>query len=98
MQRIVAGEQYMSVYKSYPQEAESAAEMAVARVQGRDMQFDALAGDKVDSPTDKGVPPQLVSVVALTKANIKETVIADGIYKVPTSAPPSTRTRARSWA
>ncbi len=31
VQRIVTGEQYMSVYKSYPQEAESAAEMAVAR-------------------------------------------------------------------
>ncbi|CAM5662878.1 sugar ABC transporter substrate-binding protein [Streptomyces fumanus] len=82
VQRIVAGEQFMSVYKSYPQEAESAAEMAVARVQGRDIQFDALTGDKVDSPTDKDIPAQLVSVTALTKDNIKETVIADGIHKV----------------
>ncbi|CAM5429723.1 Sugar ABC transporter substrate-binding protein OS=Streptomyces tendae OX=1932 GN=GUR47_19990 PE=4 SV=1 [Streptomyces tendae] len=82
VQRIVTGEQYMSVYKSYPQQAENAAEMAVARVQGRDIQFDALARDKVDSPTHKGVPAQLVPVVALTKANIEETVIADGFYKV----------------
>ncbi|MGX1406084.1 D-xylose transport system substrate-binding protein [Streptomyces ambofaciens] len=64
VQRIVSGEQYMSVYKSYPQEAENAAEMAVARVQGRDIQFEALARDKVDSPTHKGVPAQLVPVVA----------------------------------
>ncbi|MGW3653054.1 sugar ABC transporter substrate-binding protein [Streptomyces sp. NPDC000878] len=82
VQRIVSGEQYMSVYKSYPQEAETAAEMAVARIQGRDIQFDALTRDRVDSPTNKDVPSQLVSVVALTKLNIKTTVIEDGIYKV----------------
>ncbi|WP_432138368.1 sugar ABC transporter substrate-binding protein [Streptomyces sp. bgisy154] len=82
VQRIIAGEQYMSVYKSYPQEAEAAAEMAVAKVQGRDIQFDALTRDRVDSPTHKKIPAQLVTVVALTKSNIKDTVIADGIYKV----------------
>nr|WP_224219985.1 substrate-binding domain-containing protein [Streptomyces olivaceus] len=82
VQRIVTGEQYMSVYKSYPQEAENAAEMAVARVQGRDIQFDALARDKVDSPTDKSIPAQLVPVVALTKGNIEETVVAEGFYEV----------------
>ncbi|GGS86068.1 sugar ABC transporter substrate-binding protein [Streptomyces chromofuscus] len=82
VQRIVAGEQYMSVYKSYPQEAEAAAQMAVAKVQGKDIQFDALARDRVDSPTDKDIPAQLVSVVALTRENIKDTVVADGIHKV----------------
>ncbi|MFJ5774921.1 sugar ABC transporter substrate-binding protein [Streptomyces sp. NPDC093094] len=82
VQRIVAGEQYMSVYKSYPAEAEAAAEMAVARVQGRDIQFDALTRDKVDSPTHEDIPAQLVSVIALTRENITDTVIADGIYKV----------------
>jgi D-xylose transport system substrate-binding protein len=82
VQRIVAGEQYMSVYKSYPAEAEAAAEMAVAKVQGHDIQFDALASDKVDSPTRKDIPAELVTVVALTKSNIKDTVVADGIYTV----------------
>ncbi|MCG8966029.1 MULTISPECIES: sugar ABC transporter substrate-binding protein [Streptomyces] len=82
VQRIVAGEQYMSVYKSYPQEAENAAEMVVAHIQGRDIQFDALTRDKVDSPSHQGIPAQLVPVVALTKANIKDTVVADGFYKV----------------
>ncbi|GHD47747.1 sugar ABC transporter substrate-binding protein [Streptomyces galbus] len=82
VQRIISGEQYMSVYKPYPQEAEAAAEMAVAKVQGRDIQFDALTRDKVDSPTDKNIPAQLVTVVALTKSNIKDTVVADGIFKV----------------
>ncbi|MGW1956152.1 sugar ABC transporter substrate-binding protein [Streptomyces sp. NPDC001920] len=82
VQRIIAGEQYMSVYKSYPQEAESAAEMAVAKVQGKDIQFDSLTQDQVDSPTHKGIPALLVPVVALTEDNIKETVVADGIYEL----------------
>ncbi|MEV6053846.1 substrate-binding domain-containing protein [Streptomyces sp. NPDC052107] len=82
VQRIVAGEQYMSVYKAYPDEAEAAAQMAVARVQGKDIQFDALTQDKVDSPTDKNIPSKLIQPVALTKGNIKSTVVADGIYTV----------------
>ncbi|MFD8425808.1 sugar ABC transporter substrate-binding protein [Streptomyces sp. NPDC059466] len=82
VQRIISGDQYMSVYKSYPQEATAAAEMAVAKVQGRGIEFDALTRDKVDSPTTKKVPAQLVPVVALTKANVKETVLQDQIYTV----------------
>ncbi|WP_175647522.1 sugar ABC transporter substrate-binding protein [Streptomyces cyaneochromogenes] len=82
VQRIVSGEQYMSVYKSYPQEAESAAQMAVAKVQGKDIQFDSLTQNQVDSPTGKDIPALLVPVVALTQDNIKETVLADGIYEL----------------
>ncbi|AOR33066.1 ABC transporter substrate-binding protein [Streptomyces fodineus] len=82
VQRIVAGEQYMSVYKPYPDEAEAAAQMAVAKVQGKDIQFDALAQEKVDSPTQKGIPAKLIQPTALTKSNIKSTVVADGIYTV----------------
>ncbi|MFJ2443010.1 MULTISPECIES: substrate-binding domain-containing protein [unclassified Streptomyces] len=81
VQRIVAGEQFMSVYKSYPREAEIGAEMAVALAKGE--KLDSLTkGVTVDSPTIKGVPSVLVPVVSLTKDNIKETVIKDGIYTV----------------
>ncbi|WP_240119977.1 MULTISPECIES: sugar ABC transporter substrate-binding protein [unclassified Streptomyces] len=82
VQRIVTGKQYMTVYKPYPDEAEVAAEMAVDKVQGKSIQFDALTQDHVDSPTDKGIPAQLVTVSALTQKNIRETVVADGIYKI----------------
>jgi D-xylose transport system substrate-binding protein len=82
VQRIVRGEQYMSVYKSYPDEASAAAEMAVAKIQGRSIEFDALTRDKVNSPTNKNIPSQLMPVVALTKDNIKDTVIQDDIYTV----------------
>jgi D-xylose transport system substrate-binding protein len=82
IQRIVSGEQYMTVYKPFLLEAKNAAEMAVAMVQGRTIEFDALTRDKVDSPTDKGIPANLVPVVAVTKDNIEDTVIRDGVYTV----------------
>ncbi|MER5214077.1 substrate-binding domain-containing protein [Streptomyces sp. NPDC002838] len=82
VQRIVSGEQYMTVYKSFLLEADNAAEIAVAKVQGRSIEFDALTPDKVDSPTEEDIPSQLVQVVALTRDNIKDTVIRDGVYTV----------------
>ncbi|RYJ28343.1 L-arabinose-binding periplasmic protein precursor AraF [Streptomyces sp. L-9-10] len=78
VQRIVTGEQFMSVYKSYPQEAAVAAEMAVALAKGE--KLDSIAKQTVDSPTTKGVPSVLVPVVSLTKDNISDTVIKEGIY------------------
>ncbi|WP_405885842.1 substrate-binding domain-containing protein [Streptomyces sp. NBC_01136] len=80
VQRIIAGEQFMSVYKPYAPEAEAAAEMAVALAQGKSL--DTVAKDKVDSPTTKAVPSVIVAVVSLTKANINDTVIKDGVYTV----------------
>ncbi|MCL7375808.1 substrate-binding domain-containing protein [Streptomyces sp. 35G-GA-8] len=80
VQRIVTGEQFMSVYKSYPQEAAVAAEMAVALAKGE--KLDSIAKSTVDSPTTKGVPSVLVPVVSLTKDNINDTVIKEGIYTV----------------
>ncbi|PWI16833.1 ABC transporter substrate-binding protein [Streptomyces sp. Act143] len=82
VQRIVAGEQYMTVYKSFLEEANGAAEIAVAKVQGQDIMFDALTQDSVDSPTRNDIPSMLVPVVALTRHNIEETVIKDGVYTV----------------
>ncbi|MEU0193027.1 substrate-binding domain-containing protein [Streptomyces afghaniensis] len=82
VQRIVSGEQYMTVYKSFLLEATNAAKIAVAKVQGRSIEFAALTRETVDSPTQKDIPAMLVPVVALTKDNIKETVITDGVYTV----------------
>ncbi|GAA2237773.1 sugar ABC transporter substrate-binding protein [Streptomyces indiaensis] len=82
VQRVVAGEQYMTVYKSFLLEATNAAKIAVAKVQGRDIEFAALTRETVDSPTQKNIPAMLVPVVALTKDNIKETVVTDGVYTV----------------
>ncbi|MFH9662163.1 sugar ABC transporter substrate-binding protein [Streptomyces sp. NPDC017248] len=78
VQRIVTGDQYMSVYKSYPQEAETAAQMAVALAKGESL--DSIAKDKVSSTSVKDIPSVLVPVVSLTQDNIKDTVVKDGIY------------------
>ncbi|MEY9487409.1 D-xylose transport system substrate-binding protein [Streptomyces calvus] len=82
VQRIVAGTQYMTVYKSFLLEATGAADMAVAKVQDRSIQFDALARERVDSPTQRDIPAMLVPVVALTRENIEDTVIQDAVYTV----------------
>ncbi|MET9444050.1 substrate-binding domain-containing protein [Streptomyces sp. NPDC006610] len=80
VQRIVAGEQFMSVYKPYAPEAEAAAEMAVALAKGEDLS--AIAEDKVSSASAKDVPSVLVDVTSLTQENIMDTVIKDGVYTV----------------
>ncbi|UYQ65114.1 substrate-binding domain-containing protein [Streptomyces peucetius] len=80
VQRIVAGEQFMSVYKPYAPEAAAAAEMAVALAKGE--KLDSIAKSTVDSPTTQDVPAVLVPVVSLTQDNIKETVVKDGVYTV----------------
>ncbi|KUJ68768.1 ABC transporter substrate-binding protein [Streptomyces albus subsp. albus] len=77
VQRVLTGDQYMSVYKPYEPEATAAAEMAIAL--GRGEKVNAAA--TVDSPTTKGIPATLITPVALTKENVKETVVKDGLWK-----------------
>ena len=78
VQRVVSGEQYMSVYKSYVEEATAAAKMAIALGRG-----EKVAGTStVDSPTTKDIPATLIPPVSLTKDNIKSTVVKDGLYSV----------------
>lgn len=80
VQRIIAGEQFMSVYKPYAPEANAAAEMAVALAQGK--AISSIAKDSVDSVTTKAVPAVIIPVVSLTKDNINDTVLKDGVYTV----------------
>ncbi|MFD8571379.1 sugar ABC transporter substrate-binding protein [Streptomyces sp. NPDC059639] len=82
VRRILTGDQYMSVYKPYPDEAATAAEMAVRIAQGRDIEFEALATGRTDSPTTKQIHTASVSVVALKRTNIKQTVVKDKIYTI----------------
>ena len=76
IQRIVQGDQYMTVYKAIKPEAEKAAEIAVALAQGKEV---TGADAKVDNGK-KQVPSVLLTPVAVTKDNIKTTVVADNFY------------------
>jgi len=77
IQRIIAGEQYMTVYKAIKPEAEKAAEMAVALL--REEQPEGVTGN-VENDT-KDVPSVLLDPVAVTKDNVKDTVFKDGFHK-----------------
>lgn len=78
IQRIVAGQQYMTVYKAIKPEADAAAEMAVDLLQGKSYdKATATAKNSVGS-----VKAQLFTPVAVTQKNIRSTVVKDGFYKV----------------
>jgi D-xylose transport system substrate-binding protein len=76
IQRIVAGDQFMTVYKAIKPEAEKAAEVAVALAQGKEI-------TETTTPVNNGkedVPSILLTPVSVTKENIKTTVVADNFY------------------
>ena len=78
IQRILIGEQYMTVYKAIKAEAEAAAELAVSLAQG---ETPSGANDKVPNGM-KDVPSILLTPVAVTKDNINDTIIKDEFWSV----------------
>ncbi|HKP20376.1 MAG TPA: substrate-binding domain-containing protein [Thermoleophilaceae bacterium] len=80
IQRILTGEQLSTIYLAIKQQAETAAQLAVAAAQGK-MDPDGLAKDKVDNGA-KQVDSVLLDPIAVTKDNIQDTVIKDGFLTV----------------
>lgn len=83
IQRILTGDQYMTVYKAIRPEAEMAAAMAVAAATGEE--YEGTAEHPLTEATDgegNTVPAVLLTPVAVTIDNIEDTVIADGFYTV----------------
>jgi D-xylose transport system substrate-binding protein len=73
IQRIVAGDQFMTVYKAIKLEAEKAAEVADQLAQGETPEPDTTFQD---------MPATLLTPVVVTVDNIQETVIDDGFWTV----------------
>jgi len=73
LQRIVAGDQHMTVYKALRAQATIAADVALALARGEDVTGDTTVG---------GVEATLLEPVAVTAADIAETVVADGFWSV----------------
>ncbi|WP_078947855.1 sugar ABC transporter substrate-binding protein [Streptomyces griseus] len=88
-QRIVKGDQYMTVYKPFKRQADAAVKMAVAL--GRGDPVDSIATDTVDSPTTKDVPAVLLPSVSVTVGNIKDTLVKDGVYTIDQICTPNLR-------
>jgi D-xylose transport system substrate-binding protein len=72
IQRILVGDQAMTIYKPIKPEAAAAAGAALS-----------LANGKTPAKTAdfKGIAATILDPVAVTKDNVKDTVIKDGIYK-----------------
>jgi len=80
VQRILAGEQYMTVYKAVKPEAETAAVLAVAA--GRKAAVPAeVTLTKVNNDA-KDVTAVILTPVAVTKDNIDSTIVKDGFWTV----------------
>jgi D-xylose transport system substrate-binding protein len=73
IQRILSGDQAMTIYKPIPPEAEAAATAALA-----------LANKQKPASTvmTQGVASTILTPIAVTKANVKDTIVKDGVYKV----------------
>ncbi len=75
-QRIVAGEQTMTIYKPVRSLARRAADVAFAMAKGRPV----IAKHETDNGKSK-VPSIFEDVVTVTRDNIDKTVVADGFHK-----------------
>ena len=86
-QNILAGYQYMTVYKPIYEEVAGAAVLAVLARAGQTPD-PALLNGSVDAQNHK-TPSLLLTPLAVTAANMESTVIADSSSTRPPSAPPT---------
>lgn len=85
IQRILLGEQALTIYKAIKPEAELAAEMAHALLTGKHTAQTLGAFPGVNGKVNNGrrdVPSVLLTPVVVTKDNVKATVIKDGFWTV----------------
>ena len=80
IQRILAGDQGMTVYKAVRDEATTAAEMAVSLLQDGKLPNDLKTTD-VDNGQAK-ISSVLLKPVVVTPDNVKDTIIKDKFYRV----------------
>jgi D-xylose transport system substrate-binding protein len=78
IQRIIAGEQYMTVYKPIKPEADATAELAVDLLAGTSPARQLITGSVNNGTLD--VPSVILNPVAVTKNNVKTTIIADKFH------------------
>jgi D-xylose transport system substrate-binding protein len=76
VQHILAGQQCMTVYKAVKKEADAAGKLAIALAKGQTPTTNGTTANK-----SAKTPSVLLQPVAVTKANIKDTVIKDGFLK-----------------
>ena len=73
IQRIISGDQYMTVYKAISQQARTAAELSVAVLRGETPASTAQVG---------GIPSVLLAPVAVTRDQVESVIVKGGVYTV----------------
>jgi D-xylose transport system substrate-binding protein len=81
IQRILVDQQYMTVYKAIKPEAEAAAELAYDLLMHKTVPS-SMTGGKTVNNGKMDVPSVLLTPIAVTKSNIKDTVVKDGFWTV----------------
>jgi D-xylose transport system substrate-binding protein len=76
IQRILIGEQFMTVYKAIKPQAEDAATIAVELLRGEEV---TVATEPVSNGT-VDVPSIIYDPVSVTKENVADTIVADGYW------------------
>jgi D-xylose transport system substrate-binding protein len=79
IQRIVAGEQYMTVYKPIKPLADNAATLAVAVVNGEDP-ADSPVINGTENNNTEDVPTAITDTIPVFRDNVKDTVVKDGYW------------------
>ncbi|MGH2952775.1 MAG: sugar ABC transporter substrate-binding protein [Solirubrobacterales bacterium] len=80
IQRVLDGEQFVTVYKPIKPLAESAAELAVAIANGEEPPEGLINGEE-DNGTEQ-VPTVFLDTVPVTRENVEDTIIADDFWSV----------------
>jgi D-xylose transport system substrate-binding protein len=89
VRRIVKGEQYMTVYKPFKEEAAAVAAMAVAVGKGERPGGDATT--TTDSPTTARIPSVLLTAHPVTAEDIGPVLVDNGVYTVARICTPELR-------
>jgi D-xylose transport system substrate-binding protein len=76
LQRILAKQQYMTIYKAISPQAKIAAEFAIALAEGEKLPQDQVTEKVNNGKTD--VPSAILEPVAVVRDNVEGTVVADG--------------------
>lgn len=80
LQRIAAGQQYMTVFIDFKDQNQKAAEIAVALIQGKSPDPSLVNGSQNNGAQD--VPTYFARIAAITKENIKSELIDSGFTTV----------------
>lgn len=94
IQRILSGDQYMTVYKAIKPEAERAAQLAIDLANGKKPNGDTT----VNTTGGNAIQSFLLTPVAVTATNIESTVVKDAFYGSNSAAQICTSTYAASCA